>query len=170
MKRCQNRLFTIAQKNSSIEKKLKQNSTKMENTLKKSSEDENMANFQVLPMAKDQDLQVYEEIEDQRSVVPFHRHESSLNWRMLAAILVVVSILGASIFTSGQEEISPETIPITRRLLDWTSMWSNADENLEEPRPHHLDQLVEYSFFVLWAYCGSEVLTHLMYNNEHNFF
>ena len=47
-----------------------------------------MANFQVLPMSRVQDLQVYKEIEDLHSVVPFHR-------QMLAAILVIVTILGA---------------------------------------------------------------------------
>ena len=144
----------------------------MENTLKRSSEDENMANFQVLPMSRDQDLQVYEEIEDQHSIVPFHRHESSLNWRMLAAILFIVTILGASIFASGQEEISTETIPISRRLLDWTSLWSNSDENsndVEEPliegwnENFEVDgQLMEYAFFFLFGYCCSEVVNHLM--------
>ena len=123
----------------------------MENTLKRSSEDENMENFQVLPMSRVQDLQVYEEIEDQHSIVPFHQHESSLNWRMLAAILVIVTILGASIFASGQEEISTETIP---------------DENSND-----VDQLMEYSFVFLFGYCCSEVVNHLMQPKvfRHNF-
>ena len=124
-----------------------------------------MANFQVLPMFNVQDLQVYKEIEDLHSIVPFHR-------QMLAAILVIVTILGASIFASGQEEISTETIPISRRLLDWKSLWSNSDENsndVEEPLIENWNenfevdgQLMEYAFFFLFGYCCSEVVNHLM--------
>ena len=138
-----------------------------------SSENENLTNFQVLPMQMTT-AQVHEPNEDIKTVVPFRNESMSssfLNWQMLAAILVVVTILGATIFASGQEDIPASDRPISSRLLDWTSYWSSpntSEGGVEVSQPHKLDQLMEYSFFVLWAYCGSELVTHLLFNNAYN--
>ena len=113
--------------------------------------------------------------EESRDIVPYKSADLSpstsgvvgQSWHiwMLGAVAITATILGATLYATAKDSIlqksQPEEPPTSSRFLDWNFFWNNA-ETL--PSNHDARQLMEYLFFILLGYCGSEMFSHLIHN------
>ena len=83
---------------------------------------------------------------------------------MFGAAAAIVTILGATLYATSKDAVlqqSQTEAPTSNRFLDWGFFWNSA-ETL--PSNHDARQLMEYLFFILLGYCGSEMFSHLIHN------